>query len=218
MIGNTKPTIRGVTLLECICLVAAITISIAMLLFACYVLAPAREVSHRMKCRSNLRQLGIALNMYVDDKGDQRYYPWPAGGGNFTGAEWLLALYWSKVITEPGIYNCPNSMDDNLSGTELGAVDSLGFVGTDSVSYAAKGRRVSPVDDHGRPRCITEAMPGDTIMASDDTEGDPNHPREGWRQRAKFTTLFFDGHVEYLTGLDVNSAVGRDAPLDAICN
>lgn len=215
MIGNTRPTIRGVTLLECICV---ITVIIAVLAFTLRPSARSCEESRRMKCRSNLRQLGIAMVQYVDQKGDQKYYPWPAGGGNFTGTEWLLALYWSKVITEPGIYNCPNSMDDNRGGTELGAIDSLGFVGTDSVSYAAKGRRVSPLDEHGKPRCITDAMPGDTVMASDDTEGDPNHPREGWRQRAKFTTLFFDGHVEYLTGLDVNSAVGRAAPLDMICN
>ena len=164
-----------------------------------------------MKCRSGLRQLGIAMVQYVDQKGDQMYYPWPAGGGNFTGAEWLAALYWSKVITEPWIFNCPGSMDDNLGGLELGTGDSLGFVGTDSVSYAAKGRRVSPRDELGRPRCITDTVPGDTVMASDDTEGRPGHD-------AGFTTLFFDGHVEFLTDLDVNSAVGRAAPLDTICN
>ena len=162
-----------------------------------------------MKCRSNLRQLGIATVQYVH--GTHIYYPWPAGGGDFTGAEWLATLYWSKVITEPGIFNCPSSVDDNLGGLELGTNGRLGFVGTDSVSYAAKGRRVSPRDELGRPHCITDIVPGDTVMASDDTEGRPNHDMG-------FATLFFDGHVEFLTGLDVNSAVGRDAPLDTICN
>ena len=157
-----------------------------------------------------MRQLGIAMVQYIDQKGDSRYYPWPLAGANFSGGEWLAALYWSKVITEPGVYNCPSSVDDNLGGTDMGATDNT-VCGTDAVSYAAKGYAVSPVDPNGARSTITDIIPGDTVMASDDSEGRPNHD-------SGFTTLFFDGHVEFLSDLDVNSSVGVAAPLDYLCN
>lgn len=170
----------------------------------------AREEERKMRCRSNLRVLGIAMVQYIDNKGDQRYYPWPGGGADFDGAEWLAALYWSKVLTEPAIYLCPSALDDNNDGADLGDTDRVG-IPDGAVSYAAKGKQVSPVGPGGERRTITDIIPGDTVMASDDSECWPNHG-------SGFTVLFFDGHVEFLTDLDVESSVGLAAPLDTICN
>lgn len=201
-----KAARRGFTIIEV--LIVIVVIVLVMTMHAPMSIGPRAE-ARRMKCRSNLRQLGIAMVQYLDHKGDQRYYPWPAGGAKFDGAEWLAALYWSKIVTEPSIFNCPSSSDDNREGALIGATDRVG-IPDDAVSYAAKGWKTSPIY-RGERYCITDTVPGDTVMASDDTELRPNH-------RSGFTALFFDGHVEFLTDLDVEGSVGRDAPLDTICN
>ncbi len=71
---SSRPVGSGFTLVELLVVIAIIALLAALLLPA---LAHARKAAQSAHCKSNLRQLGLGLNMYADDYGE---YP---GGAPF---------------------------------------------------------------------------------------------------------------------------------------
>lgn len=92
---NPKPnaprrTKAGFTLIELLVVIAIIAILAAMLLPA---LARAKAKAQSIRCVNNLKQLGLANRMYVDDFSDHLAYPNWDGGNNSTAPQgWLYAL------------------------------------------------------------------------------------------------------------------------------
>jgi prepilin-type N-terminal cleavage/methylation domain-containing protein/prepilin-type processing-associated H-X9-DG protein len=70
------PTTRGFTLIELLVVIAIIAVLIALLLPA---VQAAREAARRAHCVNNLKQIGIALHNYHDQKGSL-----PFGHGDYT--------------------------------------------------------------------------------------------------------------------------------------
>ena len=60
----SKNILRGFTLIEIIVVIAIIVILVAMLLPA---LGQAREKARQAVCQSNLKQMGLAMHMYLED-------------------------------------------------------------------------------------------------------------------------------------------------------
>jgi prepilin-type N-terminal cleavage/methylation domain-containing protein/prepilin-type processing-associated H-X9-DG protein len=77
---------RAFTLIELLVVIAIIAILAAMLLPA---LARAKKRGQSAVCKSNLRQVGVALRMYADDSGG--WLPTTTHGGS-TNASWIFQL------------------------------------------------------------------------------------------------------------------------------
>ncbi|MHC4397227.1 MAG: type II secretion system protein [Planctomycetota bacterium] len=61
---------RGFTLIELLVVIATISVILAILMPA---LGAARRLSRRIVCQSNLRQIGVAWQQYLDDNGGDFY-------------------------------------------------------------------------------------------------------------------------------------------------
>jgi len=210
----------GLTLVELLVATVLLGVAIAILVFAMQGTKRVREQSLRIRCRANLCQVAKGMATYLNEYGDNVYYPWPAGmpgcGGDgpnadFGGAEWLAALYWTKIIPDPGCFLCPSSPDDYMNGRDLGAFGCAGpgfQPGPDgklkpgAVSFAALGAtsnaayqriRLGKSPTSNSP--IRDDFPPNEPMACDDTEGIINHGPH-YRDPG-MNVLFFDSHVEF---------------------
>src|SRR5687767_338430 len=104
-IAHRRRCISAFTLVELLVVIAIIAILAALLLPA---LSNAKDSAHSARCKSNLRQIGLALTMYV---GDSRHYPvtyflgeraFPRGGVWHDRLQPYLSSRWTD-----GVFLCP---------------------------------------------------------------------------------------------------------------
>ncbi len=105
ILKTTKTASNGFTLIELLVVIAIIGILASLLL---PVLSRAKSMARATQCKSNLRQIGIALMSYVQDNGVYPNYGRTVSPYEPSGATWYsditpqLPKGWGK-----GIYRCP---------------------------------------------------------------------------------------------------------------
>jgi prepilin-type N-terminal cleavage/methylation domain-containing protein/prepilin-type processing-associated H-X9-DG protein len=93
---------KGFTLIELLVVIAIIAI-LASILFP--VFARAREKARQTTCLSNLRQLGTAEQLYMDDN-DSMMQPWFGGTAEGPGLTWRMPIL--PYIKSTQVFQCPS--------------------------------------------------------------------------------------------------------------
>jgi prepilin-type N-terminal cleavage/methylation domain-containing protein/prepilin-type processing-associated H-X9-DG protein len=213
---------RGFTLIELLVVIAILAILAALLLSS---LATAKASAHSAACKSNLRQLGVALVNFVHDNGH-----YPAREHLDTGISRFITYGWPAHLlpymsSNTAVYHCPSTGADfewPTNRSEKGYPFPFNIdIGTTRFSYGYNQWAVASVGGYGLGGApgseIRESKignPADMIAIGDSDgsgtgDGDisfhrlaaPGGPQSfvppGNRHKGGANIVFCDGHVEW---------------------
>lgn len=112
--GTSRKKNRGFTLVEVLVVIGIISVLISLLLPA---LGKARSQANMVKCRANLRQVGIMLTIYANNYRGW-FFPPDMGADKPPDRRWPMVVF-SPAVWNPPILLCPSDFEPALEHSYL---------------------------------------------------------------------------------------------------
>jgi prepilin-type N-terminal cleavage/methylation domain-containing protein len=179
---------RSFTLIEVLIVVAIISILCALLLPA---LKSSRDSAKRLKCQSNLHQIGLGINMYANDHDQMipyaRTFPWETAPGQPDPGylqDLLIPYVGGSIGNQSLIFRCPASKPRWIIDSTNGFRFNYYFA--DGWNVPQTGRTIDKV-----------SLPTEAVLVYDIAWFD--WPFEDL-PHAGVDALYVDGHVAFVKG------------------
>ncbi len=204
------------TLIELLVVVAIIAVLASLLLPA---LSRARVMAHMTKCRSNLRQLGLSYQMYIQDYGD-RFFPAEMALLNDAGSisdarkgtwfgmavhrtllsdgymegrlEFAGATDASKIIRCEGAMRCPSVTDNQLYSVAQSPIGYNSYLGMSAPFWADPTYNWHgqwPIRNHGGIARIHNIENTDKVPIFFDSIYSNRPPRKQWHFGSNYASV-----------------------------
>ena len=222
---DTLKTVRrcGFSLIELLVVIAVISLLLSILLPS---LRKARDVALRVGCASNLRQIGLGMNMYLGDNDntyvcaedpvstDPAYWLWMGRGWRAWVKPYLGGV---ADANNPSVLLCPEDRaDPDLYESTSYAYSMAFYHSPDQIDTLN-----SPADTYSNPlpsrpqRVDSVATPATKILLGEwaSSHARVDEEKGWWNWQGARNFLFADQHVVFLKATDITPA--RDELPDA---